>query len=295
MLRKEKKKKITGMFLSAFLSAVFLAGCSISIDFGTDETAEDEFAVHFIDVGQGDSTLIVSGDYTVLIDAGEIDSGFEVTSYLSEQGISSIDYVIATHPHSDHIGGLADVLNTVKTDNVIVPHISDEEIPTTQVYMKFLEAVDKNGCNFREAVIGEKINLGMSEIEILAPVTDEYDNLNNFSIISELTYDNVKFLFTADAETESETDVIEAGTLEDVDVFKAGHHGSSTSSSKKFLEVIKPEYVVISCGVGNSYGHPSEKAMKRLTEYTENIYRTDLQGDIVFKSDGADIFVEYGE
>ncbi len=286
-----KKKKIAELLTSTVLALSLLTGC-VYIEVVEEETVKDEFAVHFIDVGQGDSALIISGDKTMLIDAGEIDCGFKVTSYLAEKGVDSLDYIIATHPHSDHIGGLADVINTVKTDTVIVPHVSDEETPTTQVYLDFLNAMDVNGCKLKEAVVGEVIDLGMSEMKILGPVTDEYDNLNDFSVVSQLTYGTVDFLFTGDAESPPENDILEAGLLEDIEVLKAGHHGSSTSSNKKFLKAVQPDYVVISCGEGNSYGHPNEKAMQRLGEYTDKIYRTDLQGSIVFKSDGTEITVE---
>ncbi len=275
--------------IAALLSAVFLlAGCSVS-----EETENsDSIQVHFINVGQGDCSLIVSDGYTVLIDAGESEESYVVTSYLSELGIEKLDFIIATHPHSDHIGGLAGVIENISADRVIVPHIPDDELPTTKTYRKFLEAVDSADCTLEEAYVGEVIELGISELEILAPVTDEYSDLNNFSIVSQLDYGGTSFLFTGDAESESEKDMMENNLLDDIDVLKVGHHGSDTSSKKKFLEVIKPDYAVISCG-DNSYNHPNEKTVARLAEYTDKIYRTDHQGNIIFTSDGENISVEY--
>lgn len=285
---KTAEKKIISLLCTAVSSVLLFTGCNFNNSSETDE----ELQVHFINVGQGDCSLIVSQDYTVLIDAGEAEQSFVVTSYLSELGIESLDYIIATHPHSDHIGGLAGVIENIEVGKVIVPHIPDDELPTTKTYQNFLSAVDTAGCTLEEAYVGEIIELGISELKLIAPVTDTYDNLNNFSVVSELTYGDTKFLFTGDAESESENDMIDEGVLEDIDILKAGHHGSSTSSKKKFLDIVQPEYVVISCG-DNSYNHPNEKTVERLLEYTDNIYRTDHQGNIVFTTNGTDISVDY--
>jgi beta-lactamase superfamily II metal-dependent hydrolase len=207
--------------------------------------------------------------------------------------VEKLDYIIATHPHSDHIGGLAQVIAENDVDTVIIPHMTDDKIPTTKVYAEFLNAVDEKDCNLEEAYVGEILNFGDAEIEIIAPVNDDYSDLNNFSVISELTYGDTKFLFTGDAEVKSENEVLKNGMFEDTDVLKVGHHGSNSSTGEKFLEVVKPEYAVISCGEGNSYNHPNEETIQRLLEYTDNIYRTDLQGNIVITSDGTDIKVDY--
>lgn len=296
MPQSEKKKKIIKCICAALSCAFILTGCSFELHFWEDDTvslSDDELQVHFIDVGQGDSSLIMTGEFNFLIDAGEKDEAYTVNSYLNEHGVGKLDYIIATHPHSDHIGGLAQVIAENDVDTVIIPHMADDKIPTTKVYADFLNAVDEKGCNLEEAYVGEIINLGDAEIEILAPVNDDYGDLNNFSVVSELTYGSTKFLFTGDAEKKVENEVLENGMFEDIDVLKAGHHGSDSSTGKKFLEVVKPEYAVISCGEGNSYNHPDEDAIERLLEYTDNIYRTDLQGSIVITSDGTEIKVDY--
>jgi competence protein ComEC len=294
MSQSEKKKKIVKFICTALLCAVILAGCTINISFDDSENSlSDEIQVHFIDVGQGDSSLIITDNFNILIDAGEKEEAYAVNSYLNEHGVEKLDYIIATHPHSDHIGGLAQVIAENDVDTVIIPHMTDDKIPTTKVYAEFLNAVDEKDCNLEEAYVGEILNFGDAEIEIIAPVNDDYSDLNNFSVISELTYGDTKFLFTGDAEVKSENEVLKNGMFEDTDVLKVGHHGSNSSTGEKFLEVVKPEYAVISCGEGNSYNHPNEETIQRLLEYTDNIYRTDLQGNIVITSDGTDIKVDY--
>ncbi len=294
MSQSEKKKKIVKFICTALLCAVILTGCTINISFDDSENSlSDEIQVHFIDVGQGDSSLIITDNFNILIDAGEKEEAYAVNSYLNEHGVEKLDYIIATHPHSDHIGGLAQVIAENDVDTVIIPHMTDDKIPTTKVYAEFLNAVDEKDCNLEEAYVGEILNFGDAEIEIIAPVNDDYSDLNNFSVISELTYGDTKFLFTGDAEVKSENEVLKNGMFEDTDVLKVGHHGSNSSTGEKFLEVVKPEYAVISCGEGNSYNHPNEETIQRLLEYTDNIYRTDLQGNIVITSDGTDIKVDY--
>ncbi|MCQ2465145.1 MAG: MBL fold metallo-hydrolase [Oscillospiraceae bacterium] len=251
---------------------------------------EAGLSVHFIDVGQGDSTLIVSGEYSVLIDAGEKESGQTVVSYLASQNISKLDYIIATHPHSDHTGGIEDILENFETGTVIVPHFSEEgkdeeDLYTWKALKKTLENADADVC---EAYPGMKLNLGVSELVILAPL-GEYENPNNCSVVSELVHEDNIFLFPGDAESESEAEMLSHGVLDDIDVLKAGHHGSSTSSGGEFLEIVKPEYAVVSCGTGNSYNHPSESVMQRFGKSGVQIFRTDLQGSIVAESDGKKI------
>ena len=296
MYFKTFKEKIISL---ALISSMIFTGCTIEFDAsdlyndtGSSSYDSDGLKVHFIDVGQGDSSLIVCDDVTMLIDAGEAEEAGKVISYLNDLGINQLDYIIATHPHSDHIGGLADVIESVGADTVIAPAMADDRIPTTKTYKKFLEAVYTSGCEYEEAYVGEVINIGSAEFSIIAPSGDDYEDLNNYSIVGNLEYEGIKILFTGDAEGLSEDEMLNAGLAEDIDILKVGHHGSSSSSKSKFLEVIQPEYAVVSCGVDNSYNHPNEKTMQRLMEYTDNIYRTDQQGTIVFTCKGSEISVE---
>lgn len=247
-----------------------------------------EVSVHFIDVGQGDSTLIISGENTALIDAGEKEYGDKVASYLKSQGIEQIDYIIATHPHSDHIGGIENVIENFSTGGIIVPHLTETASDDLYLYRCLAESAAKNKVPLIEAFSGMELSLDCSVLRIIAPL-GEYENINSCSVVSELVHGENIFLFTGDAEAESEADMIRGGVLEDVDVLKAGHHGSSTSTCSEFLEIIKPEFTVISCGAGNSYNHPSESVMRSLDSLGVQIFRTDLQGNIIAESDGEKI------
>lgn len=301
-------KVIKRILFPTALLVIFLMAVSDTLGFVTYEQmmvflklrepafTSAELSVHYIDVGQGDATLIVSGNYTVLIDAGEKDSGDTVVSYLVSQNIEHLDYVIATHPHSDHTGGLETVIEKTETGKVIIPRFSEEGKDEDDLYTwkSLCRALEENDAEICEAYPGMVINLGISELKILAPYGD-YDNINNYSVVSELIHGDNIFLFPGDAESESENEMLENGVLEDIDVLKTGHHGSYTSTGGEFLEIVKPEYAVISCGAGNSYNHPSEAVMHRLDESDVQIFRTDLQGSIVAESDGKSIcFVTSG-
>lgn len=249
-----------------------------------------ELSVHFIDVGQGDSTLIISGDRTVLIDAGDSEGGQAVRSYLVSQKVDHLDYIIATHPHSDHTGGIETVLESFETGTLLIPVFSENGKSEDDLYAwhELNRTAEAAGIAMTEAVPGMTLNLGISSLSVLAPSGD-YDEINNYSVVTELVHGDNSFLITGDAETESEADMLKSGVLEDIDVLKAGHHGSSTSTGSEFLEIVKPEYAVISCGAGNSYNHPSASVMKRLGEYGVRVFRTDLQGSIIAESDGKTI------
>lgn len=255
------------------------------------ERLEDDLYVHFIDVGQGDCVYITAGGQNMLIDCGEASESETVISYLNKQGVSRLDYVIATHPHSDHMGGMSEIILSYDVGEVIMPHLEDEDIPTTRYFENFIDACSSKGLYITEAQTGRTIALGEAEAEIIAPLGSGYSNANNYSIGIILSHGNNDFLFTGDAEELAEEEMLESGRLEHVRVYKAGHHGSSTSSSKDFIKAISPDYAVIMCGAGNSYGHPHDVIVDRLSEYTKQIFRTDLDGNIVFESDGLNLQV----
>lgn len=255
------------------------------------ERAEDDLFVHFIDVGQGDCIFITAGGENMLIDCGEASEADTVISYLNEQGVEHLDYVVATHPHSDHMGGMSSIVSTYGIGEIIMPHLEDEDIPTTRYFENFLNACSAKGLYITEAQIGRTVTLGEAEAEIIAPLSSGYKNANNYSVGILLSHGKNDFLFTGDAEALAENEMLESGKIEHVRVYKAGHHGSSTSSSKEFLEVVSPDYAVIMCGAGNSYGHPHDEIVERLAEYTKQIFRTDLNGNIVFESDGINLQV----
>lgn len=250
-------------------------------------SVSDDLSVHFIDVGQGDCIYISAGGENMLIDCGEASESDTVAAYLSDLGVERLDYVIATHPHSDHMGGMSQIVLNYDIGEFIMPHLADRDIPTTRYFEKFLDACETKNLQITEAQLGNVINIGDAEAEIIAPNSESYTNINNYSVCILLTHGSNSFLFTGDAEELAEKEMLESGKLEHVKVYKAGHHGSDTSSSADFLKAISPEYAVIMCGAGNSYGHPHETTIDKLTHYVKQIYRTDLCGSIVFESDGT--------
>lgn len=260
---------------------------------GNSVAANDTLKVHYIDVGQGDCQLVECDGKYMLIDAGE--NGFEtdVLNYLRKIGVKKLEYVVASHQHSDHIGGLPEVLDEFETVSIIMPRLTKAQTPTNSTYKAFLKSVKNSGAKVIEAKVGAVYNLGSANFEILGPVTDDAEDINNMTAMMRLDYGENSFLFTGDAETEEELEILANGANLDCDVLKAGHHGSGTSSCKDFLSAVKPEICIISCGADNSYGHPHDNALKRIKKHTQEIYRTDICGDIVITSDGKNLSVEY--
>lgn len=249
--------------------SLLLGGCadsspSFSPDKGSSITAPSGFglAVHYIDVGQGDSILAESDGHYMLIDAGENDQAGTVISYLKAQGVTKLDYVIGTHPHSDHIGGLDKVIDTFPVDKVILPPVEH----TTKTFEDVLVSIASRGLKITKPTPGDSYDLGDASFTILSPVKDYGSDLNNWSVGVRLTYGDNSFVMCGDAEKQAEEDIIKNGAVLKADVLKAGHHGSSTSTSDAFLKKVSPSWVVIQCGKGNSYGHPHKETMEKLTK-----------------------------
>ena len=249
--------------------------------------SDAEFQVHMIDVGQGDSILISADGHTMLIDAAESSAGNKIVSYLTAQNITSLDYAAATHMHADHIGGFPKVFASVQPKIMIEPVFQDSLIPTTKTYEKYLDAVEATGAEYKALKTGDTFQLGSAEVTVLAPVSEHASTLNNTSLVLRIQYEDIVCLFTGDMETPEEKTVLSTvdNALLKADFLKAGHHGSDTSSGEAFLEQVQPKYVGISCGVDNKYGHPAESTLTHLSAYTDKIYITAQQGDIVFLYD----------
>ncbi|MBO5313058.1 MAG: MBL fold metallo-hydrolase [Clostridia bacterium] len=247
-------------------------------------TPEGSAEIHFIDIGQGDSTLLVSGGKNVLIDTGERDSDNVLLNYLTEQNITVIEYFVITHFDSDHFGEAVEVLDTFDVVNLIIP----DQVKTTKMYETFMDKAEEQAqsgdiivMNANE-MIGEQLNVGGMELTVLAPLRNDYSDSNDYSVSLMLRYGNKKALLTGDAEKEAEEDIVaEYGVSElDCDIFKLGHHGSRTSNSQALLDKATPTYVVACCGEGNKYGHPHSEVLERIEGL--ELYRTDTDGTIIF-------------
>jgi len=239
--------------------------------------------VHFIDSGQGDAILIQAPDKTVLIDGSTRSAGNIVVNYLKAQGVQTIDLVIATHPHEDHIGGLIAVFNSFTVKEIIDSGIEH----TTKTYEDYLNLIDAKDIPLLDAKPGMTRDLGGTvKLEILHPAKPSTSHLNDASVVARITFGTTSFLFTGDAEQASETTLLNSGQTLASTVLKVGHHGSRTSTSQSFINKVNPQYAVISAGNGNSYGHPHKETLDKLKAKNVNTYRTDLNGNIVFDSDG---------
>lgn len=254
-------------------------------------SAEGTLEVHVIDVGNADALLVRQEDKAMLIDAGERGDGDEILDYLSSRGVERLDLVIATHPHADHIGGMADVIREVEIGEFLIAYMPEEDTPTTAVYLDMLEALVDRDVTVTEAVAGDIYALGTAELTVLAPLTED-DDPNAMSVVTRLSFGENRFLFMGDAEREVERQILQSGRPVSADVLKVGHHGSNTGTHDKFLERVSPDYAILTCGEGNSYGHPHREVVAKLKEASVATYRSDLHGHIVFVSDGKSITVK---
>lgn len=240
--------------------------------------------VHYLDIGQGDCTLLVCDGHAMLIDAGDNDRGTQVQSYLESQNISTLDYVIGTHPDSDHIGGLDVIIYKFDCSMVMMPTYTKD----TRTYDDVIQAMKSKNYSLTYPEVGKTYTLGAAAFTIVAP-NDTYNDANNNSIGILVTHGSNRFLLTGDAEEEAEQDMLNNGMDLKADVFKAAHHGSNTANTEAFLAKVDPTYVVISCGQDNSYGHPHAEVLNTLRAMGIQVFRTDEQGTVVATSDGSSI------
>ena len=251
-------------------------------------TPSGEFVVYFLDVGQAAAAFVYSDGATMLIDGGGASSSNLIYSFLERNSIDHIDYIINTHPHEDHVGGLSGALNRVSSVGTVLGSATDYD---TRAFENFTRYLNEHNKEITIPKAGDSFMLGSATVEILAPLRD-YNDVNNNSIVLKITYGETSFLFKGDAERESELDMVESGIDLSVDVLKVSHHGSDTSTTYPFLRAVMPEIAVISSGVDNQYGHPHDNTLSRLRDADVKVYRTDLQGDIIIRSDGINLTVE---
>lgn len=247
--------------------------------------SDQNVTVHFIDVGQADSILIRQGEHAMLIDGGTNEAGGTVVQYLKDQKVTKLDYIVGTHAHEDHIGGLDDVIQTFDSDVILFP----KQTANTKTFENFVKAVKEKNKQLTAPVVGQSYTLGDATFKIMAPNSDKYESANDYSIVIKLTYQNKSFLFTGDAESVSEKEMLNQNLDLKSDVLKVGHHGSKTSTSKAFLEKVAPNAAVICVGRNNDYHHPTKTVMMRLKDAHIPVYRTDEQGNVIATCDGNQI------
>jgi competence protein ComEC len=278
--------------VAVLLFVILLAGCGMkkteSGAAGKTAVSDKSLSVEVLDIGQGDAILIRTDGQNVLVDTGDIPMKEKLVAYLKKAGIKTLDKVIITHPHADHLGGMSAVF-----DNFEVKAVYDSgQTTTTATYKKYLATIKKKNISFNVVTTGEQLDLGNGiSLKFLAPLKPLFsggkDDLNNNSVVAKLVYGNFSMLLMGDAEQEAEERILKAygGELKST-VLKSGHHGSNTASSEPFLKTVAPEAVVISVGENNDYHHPHPSTMKKYEKAKLKIYRTDQQGTISITSNG---------
>lgn len=294
----KKKSNFPVITIILFVILVVVFSTTKSNDKPEDKTtaptiiAQDGYnlTVHYLDVGQGDSEFIILPDgKTMLIDASTAEYGDDIVESIEGYGYSSLDYLVATHPDSDHIGGMTEVVESLAIGEIYMPRCTK----TTNTYEKLLTSISDHNYSINTAKAGKSICTSSDyTIELLAPVGDEYEDANNYSAVVKITFGSKSFLFMGDAEKLAENEMLDTEYSKlDADVLKVGHHGSHSSSTIDFLNAVTPTYAVISCGWDNSYGHPHQETLSKLASLGVEVYRTDLDGTITFVCDGNNIEV----
>ena len=252
----------------------------------TDSQVVGTFKSYYFDVGQGDSIYLkMPNGEDVLIDAGDNSHGDDVVKYLKDLKVDDLEAVISTHPDADHSGGLDVVFQNFKVESVYAPKVTH----TTQTFLDFITEVKKQGLKIIPVKAGVKLPFAGVNAIFVGPVKDYGSELNDWNAVLKVSFDKTSFLFTGDAPIKSENDMIASNQDLKADVLKLGHHGSDTSTSQEFLNVVNPKYAIISVGKDNKYGHPKQSIMERLTSDGIEVYRTDKQGTIIATSDGKNI------
>ena len=244
---------------------------------------DDQALFHFIDVGQGDAILITTSGGNVLVDTSEPGAEDQLFAYLDRAGIKTIDYLVLTHPDADHIGNADKVIKNYNIGKVIMT----DHVATTKTFERLLDAIEEKDLEVIKPEPGEEFVLGALKMTVIAPV-EKYDDPNEMSVVIKAVFGKNSVMLTGDAEKESEADILTYWSDDALkcDILKVGHHGSSTSTTGKFLEAVDPTIAVISCGEDNKYDHPHDETMERLEAAGIKIYRTDLHGSVIFRTDG---------
>ena len=288
-----KKKKLITTFIIIIIAGVFYLfenypnpSSESTVNQRVQEapvTAEDKLEVTFIDVGQADSILLESSGEYMLVDAGNNEDGPKLVTYLENKNIKDFKYVIGTHPHEDHIGGLDDIINNFNIETFYMPDV----ITTTKTFEDVLDSLEAKNITLSIPNKNDTFNLGEATVKVLYVGTDEESDLNDTSVVIKVTYQNVSFLLTGDASTKVE-ETLDRKDLEST-VLKVGHHGSTTATDKEFLSLVNPTYAIISVGENNQYDHPHTSVINTLNDQNITTYRTDEDGTIEMITDGTNI------
>lgn len=282
------------MILACVLALALFCACTVTINLGGADTSaapnsESKLIVHFLDVGQGDSIFIeLPNGKTMLVDAGENYHGQGIIDYVQTIGYHKLDYVVATHPHEDHIGSMPYIVRNFEIGSIYMPDVT----ANTATFESLLKAIKAKGLRVKNGRTGVHIiKDGELTADIIAPDKPDESNLNNSSIVLLLTFGNVSYLLTGDAETK-ELNAIRADMH--ATVLKAGHHGSKTSTTQTLLKKISPSVTVISCGKNNDYGHPHAEVLKMLKSVNSSVYCTDRDQTVIVATDGSSLTVSTG-
>lgn len=257
---------------------------------------EGELILTMIDVGQADGFYLEQNGKTAVIDCGTVSTGKDMVDYLKAQGVTRLDYVIGTHPHEDHMGGMYDIITNFEVGTIVIPKVTKNDI-TSKWYAKLMKEIKdaKHTVDYPE--VGEIYTLGDSKMEVLGPKEEPKSNLNNYSIVMKITFGTMDIIMTGDAEKDIEAEIIASGADLDAEILKLGHHGSDTSSSKEFLVAVDPDYALISAKVGNKYEHPTKSVMEELENLDIEVYRTDECGTVILTitDDNVEFSTEPGD
>lgn len=285
-----KTKKILSFIIAIIILFYYLTNSddinNNSHSINTTNIVTTDLKVYYFDVGQADSILISNNNHNILIDAGNNEDGQKLVSYIkNELKINNLEYVVGTHPHEDHIGGLDDIINNFEVDNIYMP----EATTTSKTFEDVLDAISNKKLEITIPEINNTFKVGEADFKVIYTGSDESD-LNNTSIVLKMKFGDYTYLFTGDATSKTEEIILENDI--NVDVLKVGHHGSAYSTTSKFLSKVTPEYAIISVGKENSYNHPASQTLSRIQKYTNKIYMTSELGTILLTSDGKKINID---
>ena len=292
MARRKKKPSLLLMLIVVILLAVGAWRSGLLETVREYTPVEGTLEVHIVDVAQADCTLIVGASGNILIDAGDTETADEVALYLREVGITKLEYAIFTHPDADHIGGAATVIESFDVANVILPDLHESDVPTTKVYEKMITALEnKPETSVIAAEPGAEYTIGELKMKILAPLSDNYTNINDYSVAVRFDFGATSFLFTGDALDKAEGEMLNRYPASELhaDFFQAGHHGAKNANTLDFVRAVSPSIVAVSCGKDNKYGHPTEEALASFAAVKATVYRTDELGTMIFISNGEEI------